>query len=189
MGSRLHIGADDDELRERGIALRWVNRGGGCVLHLPGQVSAYFLYPLLSGPMTVMAYVDRLHEVIVKVLGEFDLRGQTREDSAGVFLGNSRVATVGVAVKRWIAYHGLTLNVGAYLEPFHVLEEPGPFGLPVRYTSMESQRQRPAPMSKVRESLIRQIEGTFGLERHHIYTDHALLQRKSGRHVVSQRAG
>ena len=43
----------------------------------------------------------------------------------GVFLGHARVASVGVAVNRWIAYHGLTLNVGPFLEPFELLDEPG----------------------------------------------------------------
>ncbi len=184
-GSRAHILADDDELRGRGIAVRWVNRGGGCVLHLPGQLAAYLALPLARSGLDVRGYLDRLHRVLVEVLAEFDLVGSTRPDHAGVFLGNARVASVGVAVGRWIAYHGFTLNVSTFLEPFGVLDEPGPPASrpSLRQTSMESRRQRQAPMAKVREAVIRQVEAGFGLERHHLYTHHPLIRRKVGPHA------
>ena len=107
-----------------GIKVHWVNRGGGCVFHLPGQLSAYFALPLEPAGLIVGEYVDRLHTAIVQVLEEFDLTGTFRPGVPGVFSGQARIATVGVAVTRWIAYHGLTLNVGPYLELFDVLDEP-----------------------------------------------------------------
>ena len=105
--------------------MHWVNRGGGCVFHLPGQLSAYFALPLDTFSLTLSDYLDRLHTAIVLVLEEFDLTGTFRPGVPGVFSGQARIATVGVAVSRWIAYHGLTLNVGPYLELFDVLDEPG----------------------------------------------------------------
>ena len=45
-GSRAHIAVDDDTLRELGLRMQWVNRGGGCILHLPGQLAAYLAIPL-----------------------------------------------------------------------------------------------------------------------------------------------
>jgi lipoyl(octanoyl) transferase len=179
-GSRAHIRADDSELRAMGVPVRWVNRGGGVVLHLPGQLVGYLMLPLQAFELDVRRYVDGLHRVLIDVLAEFDLHGSDREPAPGVFLGPSRVATVGVAVGRWIAYHGFSLNVGAYLEPFRMLDEPedNASRQAIRVTSMEAWRQRPTPMAKVREALIRQIETTFGLERHHLYTAHPLIRRK-----------
>jgi lipoyl(octanoyl) transferase len=176
-GSRAHIAADDDELRGLGIAVHWTNRGGGCNLHLPGQLAAYLVMPLPSG-LTLAAYLDRLHQAVLGVLDDFDLRGSLRGECPGIFLGEARVATVGVAVSRWIAYHGLTLNVGPYLDLFDLLDEPGLGSAPLRQTSMEARRQRQAPMSRVRESLIRHLEQALGLERHHVYTGHPLIRRK-----------
>lgn len=184
-GSRAHIRADFDELRSLGIAVHWVNRGGGCVLHLPGQLAAYLALPLQRLGLDLHGYIDGLHRTIVGLLAEFDLTGRAQPGTAGVFVGTARVATVGVAVNRWIAYHGLTLNVGPYLGPFGLLAEPGPDGLPIAPTSMESRRQRPAPMAKVRAALIRQVESTFGLERHHIYTDHPLIRRQARPHAYA----
>ncbi len=185
-GSRAHIRADQEELRSWDIQVTWVSRGGGVVLHLPGQLAAYVVLPLRPLGLDVRSYLDGLHQAIVQLLAEFDLSGSTRVGFPGVFLGQERVASVGVAVNRWIAYHGLTLNVGPFLGPFGVLEEPGPNGLPIRQTSMEARRQRPAPMAKVREALIRQVEETFGLERHLVFTDHPLIRRKPRHHVYAQ---
>jgi lipoyl(octanoyl) transferase len=189
-GSRVHINADDAELHGLGIEVHWVNRGGGCVLHLPGQLAAYFALPLAPLGLDLQGYLDRLHGALVEVLAEFDLRGTIgRPGAGGVFLGDERVASVGVAVNRWIAYHGLTLNVGPFLKAFKLIAEPGPAFEPLRQTSMEARRQRPAPMTRVREALIRQLEAAFGLEQHHVYTGHPLIRRKVTAHVYAQSTG
>jgi lipoyl(octanoyl) transferase len=188
-GSRAHIVPDDAELRAMGIKVRWVNRGGGCVLHLPGQITAYVILPLAPLGLDVGRYLQGLHDALVGVLDEFELRGTPRGGLDGVDLAHSRVASVGVAVSRWIAYHGLTLNVGSFLQPFELIEEPGFGAYPVRQTSMESKRQRPAPMPKVREALIRHLEAAFGLERHHVYTHHPLIRRKVAAHVYAGSPG
>jgi lipoyl(octanoyl) transferase len=190
-GSRAHILLDDNELRSRGVAVRWVNRGGGCVLHLPGQLVGYLALPLVTSGLDLRRYLDGLHRVLTQVLAEFDLPGTTHPDRPGIFLGNARVASVGVAVNRWIAYHGFTLNVSTFLEPFEWIDEPVLAGsrFALRQTSMESRRQRPAPMAKVREAVIRRVEEVFGLERHHLYTHHPLIRRKVGSHVFAQSLG
>lgn len=178
-GSRAHIRADDDELREMALPVRWVNRGGGCLLHLPGQLAVYVVLPLVRRGLNLGSYVGRLHDVLLDILTEFDLKARTSPERSGVFLGHARVGSVAVAVNRWIASYGLTLNVGPYMAPFDLLDEPGLEGWPLRQTSMEAQRGRIAPMAKVRESVIRHVETRFGLERHHIYTDHPLVRSKS----------
>jgi lipoyl(octanoyl) transferase len=188
-GSRAHIGPDDETLHGLGIRVYYVNRGGGCVLHLPGQLVAYLALPLDVFGLDLKDYLDRLHSAILGVLDEFDLTGTTRPDLPGVFSGPARIATIGIAVSRWIAYHGLTLNVGPYLELFDVLDEPGIGRAPLRYTSMESRRQRQTPMPKVRESLIRRIEDVFGVRRHHLYTHHPQIRRKVLSHVYAPSPG
>jgi lipoyl(octanoyl) transferase len=182
-GSRAHIRPDDDELRSAGIRMHWVNRGGGCVLHVPGQLAAYLLLPLRGLGLDLWTYVLRLHRVVLAVLEEFDLEGAVRPDAPGIFLGPGRVATVGVSVHRWITGHGLTLNVGPYLRAFDLLDEPTPTGSRLVQTSMEARRQRPAPMARVREAVIRHIEAVFGLERHYLYTDHPQLHGKVRAHA------
>ena len=189
-GSRAHILPDDNELRSLGIKVHWVNRGGGCVLHLPGQVSAYLALSLDRFQLDLNAYLGLLGETVLSLLEEFELKGNIRNDHSGVFLGNARVASFGLAVNRWIVYHGFTLNVDPFLEPFDlILEEPGIGGIPLRQTSMQARRQRMTPMPKVREALIRKIEESFGLTRHHLYTKHPLIRPKVFTHVYAPSQG
>jgi lipoyl(octanoyl) transferase len=189
LGSRAHIAADDDALASMGIKVHWVNRGGGCVLHLPGQLACYLIMPLALADLSPMGYVQGLEGVLLQVLDEFELRGAVRPEPHGIFLGEARAASIGVAINRGIAYHGFTLNVGPYLDLFDVLTEPGPAGSFLRQTSMESRRQRPTPMSKVREALVRRTEAVFGLDRRHLYTHHPQLRRKVLSHVYAPSPG
>lgn len=185
-GSRSHIYADYDELAAWGIPVRWVNRGGGCQLHMPGQLTVYLVLPLEQRGLDVQTYLDRLSRVLIEVLTEFDLGRSAKVDSLGVTLAGARVATLGVAVRRWIAYHGLTLNVGPFLAPFDLIDEPGASGHRTRFTSMEAVRQRPTPMAKVRESFVRHIEATFGLERHVLFTTHPMIRRHTPSLALAQ---
>src|SRR5690348_13584621 len=57
-GSWAHIRADFDELRDLGIAVHWVNRGGGCVLHMPGQLAAYLALPLQRLGLDLHGYIE-----------------------------------------------------------------------------------------------------------------------------------
>ena len=187
-GSRARIRLDDQELRDRGLPVHWVNRGGGCQLHVPGQLAAYVVINLRERDLLLNQHVEALHQSLLAVISEFDLKGHRRPGCSGVFLDRARVASVGVAVNRWIAYHGLTLNVGPYLGPFHeVIEEIGPDGAPIRQTSLEARRQRPAPMARARETLLRQLAQAYGLVTSHVYTTHPMIRPKVRPHELLAR--
>jgi lipoyl(octanoyl) transferase len=188
-GSRAHIVPDDESLRGLGIRVHWVNRGGGCVLHLPGQITAYLAMSLRPPALSLSGYLAGLEQVILRVLDEFAIRGTARPDHSGVFLGRSRIASVGVAVNRWIAYHGFSLNVGPFLDLFDILDEPGFDSASLRQTSMEARLQRSIPIARVREAIIRQTRSVFSLERHHLYTRHPLIRRKVLSHVYAPSPG
>ena len=105
-GSRAHIVPDDDALRGLGIKVHWVNRGGGCILHRPGSARG-ICRPAARSSRTEPAAIPRSTALDdprrsrgVRSSGYYPAR------TAGRLLGTARVATVGVAVNRWIAYHG-----------------------------------------------------------------------------------
>ena len=135
--------------------------------------------------LDVQGHIDRLTRTLLGLLAEFDLKGTTFPGMPGVFLGRSRVASLGIAVHRWVAFFGFTLNVGPYLGPFSLLSEPGLDRHPLYQTSMESRRQRPAPMAKVREALVRHFEASFGYDGHHLHMGHPLVRRKAPAHVFA----
>src|SRR5262249_37499690 len=73
-GSRAHILCEPDELRSRRWHVRWVNRGGGCLLHLPGQLAVYPVLPLRPLGLGVQGYLDRLQAAVADVLDDFGVR-------------------------------------------------------------------------------------------------------------------
>src|SRR5262245_29593085 len=114
-GSRTHILFEPEELAARGWPVRWVNRGGGCLLHAPGQLAAYPVLALDRFGLGLADYLGRLHAVVLAVLDDFGVRGQVRELQPGVWVGGRLIAGVGVAVRDWVAYFGLALNVNPCL--------------------------------------------------------------------------
>lgn len=182
-GSRAHILFDADELLARRWPVRWVNRGGGCVLHLPGQIAAYPVLALDRHGLGLRAYLDRLQQVVLDVLDEFSIRGQTRPGRAGVWVGGRLIAAVGVAVRDWVAYFGLAFNINPDLTPFRNVRCDAPAREPM--TSLERERHGPLRSALVRERFVEHFAARFGFDRTSLFFQHPALGRKAPSDAVA----
>jgi lipoyl(octanoyl) transferase len=171
-GSWGHIGLDQRELASRQLEVRWVNHGGGCMAHLPGQVAVYPIVPLRWHGFTVGEYLTRLQQALVGVIEEVGFLPQTRAGQYGVWGRSGQWAAVGVAVKGWIAYHGAFLNVSPAMDVFRVLTTDPAGGTPM--SSLAAERQKNVKMPHVREALVRHLVASLGCSRHHVYSGHPL---------------
>jgi lipoyl(octanoyl) transferase len=183
-GSPGHIRCDHVELRARRWRVRWVNRGGGCLLHLPGQLAVYPVLALDRAGLGLAAYVERLQGVLAAVLDDFGVRAVTRPGQAGVWVGDRLVAGVGVAVRDWVAYFGVVLNVNPDLAPFRLVHTGGPGDGPM--TSLARERRGPLRPALVRERLLEHFAAAFGCGRTSLFFGHPLLGRPAR---VAVRAG
>jgi lipoyl(octanoyl) transferase len=175
-GSRTHILSEPEELRARRWPVRWVNRGGGCWLHLPGQLAIYPIVALDQLGLGVQEYLNGLQQVLVALLADFDLRGEVRPDQAGVWVGGRPIAGVGVAVRDWVAYYGVVLNVSTDLEPFRRVRT----GADVEpMTSLERERRGRLPPALVRQRLLEHFAACFHFDRLALFFDHPSLSRKA----------
>lgn len=174
-GSRAHIRLSDDELVHRRLELRWVNRGGGCLLHGPGQLAIYPIVPLAARGLTVGDYLARLQAGVAASLVELGVPVRNREDRYGVWARAGQVAAFGVAVKHWVSYHGLFVNVHAMPSVNRAIIADPAEGLPL--SSLGGERQRPLRITSVRESLVRHLATALGAARFHLYTGHPWLGR------------
>ena len=95
-----------------------VERGGEATYHGPGQLVAYPILLLEEGRRDLHRYLRDLEEVVIGVLAEFDLPGVRKEGLTGVWLGDRKICSIGVAVRRWVTYHGLALNLRTDLGAF-----------------------------------------------------------------------
>ena len=172
-GSRTHIRFEPDELRARRWAVRWVNRGGGCLLHVPGQLAVYPVLALDRLGLGVQGYLERLQAVVLAVLDDFGVRGQTRLGQPGVWVGSRMIADVGVAVRSWVSYYGGALNINPALDVFRGVRTGGPVDGPM--TSLERERRGPLRPALVRERLLEHFAALFGFSRVSLFSDHPSL--------------
>jgi len=122
------------ELRRRGVAVESTNRGGKLTLHAPGQLVAYPVIDLKARGADLHVYLRDLEQWLIELLGTYGLRAGTNPPYTGVWADGMKVASIGIAVRRWVAYHGVALNVANDMSLFDLIVPCGIRG--VRMTSM-----------------------------------------------------
>jgi len=183
-GSRAHVLYEPEELQVRRWPVRWVNRGGGCLLHVPGQLAIYPVLPLDRLGLGLQAYLDRLHEVVIALLDDFSVRGEVRPGLAGVWVAGRPIAGIGVAVRDWVTYYGIYLNVAPDLEPFRRLRFAGATEHGAM-TSLARERRGLVRPSHVRERLLEHFTGQFPCVRTSLFHDHPALGKRAPSDAVT----
>jgi lipoate-protein ligase B len=148
-------------LSEQGIGLHKVERGGLLTYHGPGQLVAYPLLDLKRLQLGVADMVGRLETAILETLAEFGVAARRIEGQRGAYVGADKIASVGIAVKRWVSYHGLALNCEPNLRHFDLITPCGLTG--VRMTSMADLLERSVPVTEVRPVLAQALATQFQL--------------------------
>lgn len=175
-GSISHILANEQELVSRQIDVRWLNRGGGCIVHAPGQLAVYPVVPLRRMRLGLEEYRGCLEHSVVDVCNELHIPAYRHRDKPGVWCRGGKFTELGVAVRSWVAYHGMHINVAPAMEHLELVESRSA-GSADRVMSLAASRVRRVPMHVVRESIVRHVARRLGYERYHVYTGHPLLRR------------
>ncbi len=178
-GSRAHIRLSGDELLRRQLDVRWVNRGGGCVLHRPGQLAVYPIVPLLQLNWTIGEYMRRLQRAIYQTLEAIGINVIEYADQFGVCSRSGWLSTFGVAVRNWVTYHGSFINVCPKMTEYGYIDV-AKCGEKTTMSCLLAERRRPVRMTEVRSILVEHLADQFGADRYHLHTGHPLLiQEKS----------
>ncbi|MBI1730033.1 lipoyl(octanoyl) transferase LipB [Candidatus Acetothermia bacterium] len=139
-----------------------VERGGEATYHGPGQLVGYPILKLEDRERDLHRYLRSLEEILIKTLGDFGLAGIRKEGATGVWIDQinpRKIASIGVAVKQWVTYHGFALNVSTELSYFRLISPCGFDGSIM--TSMENELQREVSSDQAKESLIPHIESVL----------------------------
>ncbi|MBC7261760.1 MAG: lipoyl(octanoyl) transferase LipB [Chloroflexi bacterium] len=160
-GDESHILASAEELREAGIAVHRVERGGDVTYHGPGQLVGYPILSLEAHHLGVSDFMHALEEVLIRTLHDFGLSAYRREGIIGVWVGESKIAALGARVERGVTYHGFALNVAPNLAHFALIIPCGLVNTSV--TSMEHELGRPVPMPLVRHRVVENFGQVFGV--------------------------
>jgi len=127
-------GKPEHVLNAHGIPIVQSDRGGQVTYHGPGQLVVYFLLDVRRRHYGVRSLVDLIERSILRLLQVFALHGELRQGAPGVYVGDAKVAQLGLRIRRGCSLHGLSLNVDMDLSPFAWINPCGYVGL--RTTSL-----------------------------------------------------
>ncbi len=157
--NRAHVLLSAEELVRRGIQLREVDRGGDVTYHGPGQLVAYPIMRLTGARRDVGDYFRSLEEVVIRLLGEYGIEAGRQPGLTGVWIGDDKICAMGVAIKRWVTYHGLALNVDPNLAHFRLIT---PCGIADKgVTSMAKLLGRSVAVADVADRLVARFASEF----------------------------
>ncbi len=181
-GSRGNVRLSNDQLTRRRLETRWVNRGGGCVLHGPGQLAIYPIVPLRWHRWTVGDYLRKINGAMVATLEQLKIPAETPAGQFGVWGRNGCLAAVGVAVRNWVTSGGIFLNVHPAMTDFGYVDVARPADLQDHKTTMSclvAERRRPVKMSEARAFLVERFAEAFDCDRYHIHTGHPSMKKET----------
>ena len=161
-GAEQHLTWDEARRKREGIEVARTNRGGDITYHGPGQIVGYPIVSL-NNRRDLHAYLRLLEQVMINTVGSLGLVASRREGLTGIWLGERKVAAIGVAVRRWVAYHGFALNVNAQLAHFEGIV---PCGIAARQgtvTSLEAQPGASLDLAEVKSLLGTEFQRLFPL--------------------------
>jgi lipoate-protein ligase B len=139
-----------------------VERGGDITYHGPGQLVVYPIVDLRASRWSVVEFVEALEEVMIRTLMDWGIKAERNPKNRGVWVGLSKIGSVGIAVRRSISFHGLALNVNTELEPFSWVHPCGLQG--VRMTSMKEILGKEIAMVDVRRATATHIQEIFHVQ-------------------------
>lgn len=141
-----------DALREAGFDVEATTRGGDVTYHGPGQLVGYPILKLSQGARSVLKYVTWLEQVLIDLLADYGIDATRDNRNRGVWVGDAKIAALGIRVTRGVSMHGLALNVAPDLSHYGFIVPCGIAGADV--TSMADRLETPPEMADVKQRLV-----------------------------------
>jgi len=161
-GDATNLLATPEALAHHGVRFYETTRGGDITYHGPGQIVGYPILHLGEGNRDVRKYVSAIEEVLIRTVAEYGITAERADGKRGIWVGNDKIAAIGVRIARWVTSHGWALNVSTNLDHFRLITPCGLHGTGV--TSIERETGRRVPLEEVREILAVKFAEVFGRE-------------------------
>jgi lipoate-protein ligase B len=155
-----NLTVSDSFLKRSGIPVIRVERGGDITFHGPGQLVVYPIIDLRAARLPVASHIEKLEEVMIRTAGDWGVEAERNSANRGVWVGNNKLGSVGIAIRHGISFHGMAFNVNTSLEPFGWINPCGLKGVGI--TSLEREVSGKIPMDRVRATMRGHMETVFG---------------------------
>lgn len=124
-GGRESLLSREEDLIERGIRVVDVDRGGNITFHGPGQIVLYPIVDLNGRGRDLHRYMRDLESVAIRFLRRYGLDAETIPEKTGVWVSGRKIASIGVGVRHWVAFHGMSINIDVDLSYFNMIHPCG----------------------------------------------------------------
>lgn len=151
-----------DFLKKENISVVQIERGGDITFHGPGQIICYPIVRLRSMDLTVVDFVTALEEVMIQTVADWGIGAVRNQMNRGIWIGDCKLGSIGIAVRRGVSFHGFALNVNTALKPFDWINPCGLAG--VKMTSMKQILSKPLDLNRVYKSVKRHLQDVFDVE-------------------------
>lgn len=137
------------------------NRGGQATYHGPGQLVGYPILDLTPRGRDLHEHLRKLEEALIRACARFGVTAGRRDGMTGVWVGNRKLASIGVGVRKWISMHGFAINItNESLPPFFAITPCGLDG--VSMSSLETETGRPVTVAEAAAVIGEELRGLFG---------------------------
>ena len=160
-GGRDHLLVSEEFLKTSGIPIVQVERGGHITFHGPGQLVAYPIVNLRARSIGVVDFVTALEDIMLATVQTWGIEAERNPANRGIWVGNNKLGSIGLAIRKGISFHGLALNVNIDLAPFSWIQPCGLEG--VCMTSIQQELGRELSMDDVCTVVKRQFESVLNL--------------------------
>lgn len=155
-------GNPQNVLQPGAVPVHRVGRGGDVTFHGPGQLVGYPIIHLAAHGRDVHAYLRGLEKVLIAMLARYGIAARQQTGLTGVWVGEQKIASIGVGVRRWVTYHGFALNVAPNLAFFRDIVPCGLAG--VRMTSMAAILSQSITVGEIKPLVAEIFARFFGYE-------------------------
>lgn len=147
-------GKPEHLLNARQIPVVQIDRGGQITYHGPGQIVAYLLLDLRHWKINVRQLVRLMEQSVINILADYNIVASGRVDAPGVYVGDAKIAALGLKIKHSCCYHGLSFNIDMDLTPYDFINPCGYAGL--RVTQLKDFGVDATP-NQIEQSLAKQL--------------------------------
>ena len=156
-----HLLVSEQFLKTAGIPIVHVERGGNITFHGPGQIVAYPIVNLKARRIGVVDFVEILEDVMLATVRTSGIAAERNPANRGIWVGNNKMGSIGLAIRKGISFHGLALNVNVDLTPFSYIQPCGLQG--VCMTSMKQELGSELSLDEVGATVKKQFETVLDL--------------------------